>query len=48
MTLSEKPKDLTDALLLAQKEAEEADSANKDLLTDTHVLLIIFDVFGGW
>ena len=39
------PRDLTDALLKAKKEAEEEDSSIKGFLTDEHLIFTMAEVF---
>ena len=41
------PRDLTDALLKAKKEAEEEDSSIKEFLTDQHLILTMGEVFAA-
>ena len=39
------PRDLTDALLKARKEAEEEDPTNEGIVTDQHVTMLMFELF---
>ena len=43
----QEPRDLTDTLLKAKKEAEEEDSSVKDFFTDEHVILTMSEIFNA-
>jgi len=40
-------RDLTDYLLMEQRELEKEDDKAKEMLSDLYLVMILFDIFGG-